>query len=169
MYKAIFGLLLLAAVCQGNEIRNGDFQSGLKHWLHNIKGLKVDPEVKAGNLPAVPIVGPGNIRQDVQLEPDTLYELTFMIKGEKINDASPSDLGARVQLQGGKVWRRVTGDNTGKCLTGSFDWKKIKTQFNTGTFKTGKIRVWMVLNTTGTCWVADFQLNKVESAPAAVK
>lgn len=142
-------------------IKNGNFSQGLQGWLRNKKTTDIDPAVKAGNLPAVRLTEQDQLRQTVTLDPEGVYELSFLIKGENIANMNPSSRGARVMLHGGKNWARVTGNESGKCLVGTFDWKRVTYRFATSDFTTNKVRFLAVIDTTGTCWYADFKLKKV--------
>ena len=154
-----------------SPLKNGDFSDGVKGWMNTSKKVVVDPAVKApGNLPAVKLNGPEDeIRQVLKLEPDTVYEFSFLVKGENIDKSKTWQRGARIMLQGGKIWDRIAEKN-GSCMTGTFDWKRITGTIDTGRFKTSTIRLNAVLDAKGTCWYADFRLKKLKkSEPEAAK
>lgn len=166
MKLRVFFLLSVACMVQASYLPpNGDFTNGLASWLYESKEITVDPLVKAGNLPAVLLPGPSEIRQNLQLEENTIYELSFLAKGEGIDKSSPAKKGARIILHGGKRWERVTDDGAGRCMVGTFDWVRIRHLFSTKAFGTGKVCMKAVLDTQGNFRVADFNIVRVKEDP----
>ncbi len=160
----IVGVITASAAAESPELLlNGDFSAGLKNWTYdNPAAATIDSEVKAGDKPAVRLMGRSEIRQYVELKPETEYELTFLVKGENIPKTNPGKNGARIMLNVGKVWGRATTEKSGACMTGTFDWQRGVFRLNSKKFGSGRLQIKLMLDTTGTCWFADLTLREVK-------
>ena len=166
--KRITTLLLLVfslPTLHADGLLNGDFREGLKHWLHDNKGVCIDPVVKAGEKPAARIPARAELRQHVAIKPDRVYELSYLVKGENISRRNPGRNGARIMLNSGKAWARVTPNSDGSCLTGTFDWKRHVWRFDSSRFPNSRLTVKLILDTDGKCYFADLKLTEVGAAP----
>ncbi|MBE6380233.1 MAG: hypothetical protein E7047_04825 [Lentisphaerae bacterium] len=158
-----------ALILNANAIKNGDFSEGLKYWMRDTDQVKLSETVKAGNKPAVCILPRTELRQVVTIDPDATYELSFLVKGENINAANPGKNGARIMLNAGSVWDRVTANADNRCMTGSFDWQRVVYRFEGSKFKSNKLRIKLVLDTDGKCYFADLKLTEVGTKAPAPK
>ena len=92
------------------------------------------------------------------LEPDSVYELSFHVKGQDI--PSGKNDGARIMVNGGKSWQRFTSDaKSGKPETGTFDWKEGRGKIDTA--RTGtKVKIYLAAGSSGTVWYSGLKLVK---------
>ena len=154
-------LVIVVSMVSGAEIiKNGDFSEGLKYWLVN-KEAEISPTVKAGGKNAVCITRGNGVIQNVAIEPDGIYELSFLVKGENISAANPGKHGGRIILNAGKNYGRCTANDDGSCMTGTFDWKRGVYRFNASKFNSRRLNLNLYLDADGKCYYADVKLKKV--------
>ena len=103
----------------GNIIQNGDFSQGLKQWFATSKSIKVEADV-AGKK-AVCLSGDCQLIQQVPLEPDTDYELSYSIMGDNISAGNARNSGACIVFKGGNRYWRSTPAPNDQRLTGLSD------------------------------------------------
>ena len=161
---ALMAMFTLSA-SEVNLIKNGDFAEGGKHWML-LKGAKVSSDVKADGKNAVAITKGQQVIQNVIVDPQADYLLTFKMKGENIAQGKPGQ-GARIIIRGGKRYGRGTADPKGNSMTGTFDWKEGKALLKGSYFQSNKLVFTMHLDTEGTCYFADFKLVKVAAEAKA--
>ena len=139
----------------------------LTGWnVSSVKNIAVDDQVKVGAM-SVRLRDGGQVWKMLELEPNTQYELTFYVKGEEIE--SGKNQGARIVLNAGKKWGRITAAPDNKPDTGTFDWKQGSGVIDTARFPDSKIRIELNLTGEGTAWFDDLVIVKKKSSPAAVK
>ena len=155
---ALMAMFTLSA-SEVNLIKNGDFAEGGKHW-QLLKGAKVSTDVKADGKNSVVITKGQQVIQNVTVDPQADYLLTFKMKGDNIAKGKPGQ-GARIIIRGGKRYGRGTADPKGNSMTGTFDWKEGKILLKGSYFQSNKLVFTMHLDTEGTCCFADFKLVKV--------
>ena len=156
-----------AEIKSSNLLVNGDFTNGLQGWHVDNKAVAIDPAAKAGDKNAVCLPSNSRIQQSVALEPDTMYEFSFLIKGENIVGTRPFNSGACVVLNSGKIYNRQTPTGDNRRMTGTFDWKRHTFKFNSSKDFNGKrLSVRLEINANGKCYFADVKLVKIGKAPA---
>ena len=169
MRTATFILALMAmftlSASEVNLFKNGDFAEGGKHWML-LKGAKVSSDVKADGKNSVAITKGQQVIQNVIVDPQADYLLTFKMKGDNIAKGKPGQ-GARIIIRGGKRYGRGTADPKGNSMTGTFDWKEGKALLKGSYFQSNKLVFTMHLDTEGTCYFADFKLVKVAAEAKA--
>ena len=99
------------------------------------------------------------LQKIVKLEQDTQYELTFMVKGERIEAIKGK--GAGIVLGGNRKYSRFTSNVDNSLETGTFDWRKGSGIFTTSRFKTGNIAMTLNLNVKGKVWFDKIQFRKI--------
>ncbi len=103
----------------------------------------------------------------VKLEPDTQYELTFMVKGENIEAGKGK--GAGIVLGGNGKYSRFTSNADNSLETGTFDWRKVSGIFSTSRFKTGDIAMVLSINTKGKVWFDKIEFKKLSEVDIAAR
>ena len=161
--STILFLCLSSLIWAGNLVKNGDFTQDLKFWWKTAPNVEVSKNVTADGKKAVCLKDETSLGQGgIKLEPNSVYELTFMVKGENIVASKPFNSGACIVLNANKVWARVTPNTGGARLTGTFDWKRHTYRFNSSRFKNpGKFNIRLDFNAKGTCYFADVKIVKV--------
>ncbi len=149
----------IALNLSANIIKNGDFSLGMKYW--NSQGAVLSDTVKAGDKRAVCVTAKKGMVQSVAIEPNSVYELSFLVKGENITKSNPGKNGGRVILRCGKVYGRATGTADGSCLVGTFDWKRVVYRFESSKFKGSRMVLNFYLDVEGKLYFADIKLKKV--------
>lgn len=138
------------------------FDTALSGWNFTGKGnVDVDSQIKISDR-SVRLEGNSGICRSLRLEPDTRYELSFYIKGKDI--ATGSNSGARIMLNSGKTWGRITTQPSNSPETGTFDWKRGTGVIDTGKFKSGDVTIYLSLNGEGTVWFDGLEIKKVVPA-----
>ena len=122
-------------------IRNGSFENGTEGWV--VKGkCTLNTADKTDGEKSVLVIkkngrGFDEIRQEVKVEPDTDYELTYFVKCQDLvqNDPRAKAFGVSASVSGGG--KRSCWGSAGlwKYDHGTFDWKKVTVRFNTKNFK----------------------------------
>ena len=151
IFSMVFcGIFLL----RGEDIR---FDEKLSGWTGNKKG-DVSLDGDFSGEPAVRLKNGARLIRVFELEPDAVYELSFHVKGQDI--PSGKNDGARIMVNGGKLWQRFTSDaKTGKPETGTFDWKEGRGRIDTA--RTGtKVRIYLAAGSAGTVWYGGLKLVK---------
>ena len=138
-----------------------NFNSKFTGWIvSNRKKVVLDSKIKKGGT-AVRLENDSSIRRNLDLEPNTKYKLSFRIKGQDI--ASGKNQGARIMLNAGKNWGRITATPQNEPDSGTFDWKEGSGIIDTAKFKSGKIAIYLSIKGTGTVWYADVKIEKQET------
>lgn len=138
-----------------------NFNSKFTGWIvSNRKKVVLDSKIKEGGT-AVRLENDSSIRRNLDLEPNTKYKLSFRIKGQDI--ASGKNQGARIMLNAGKNWGRITATPKNEPDSGTFDWKEGSGIIDTAKFKSGKIAIYLSIKGTGTVWYADVKIEKQET------
>jgi len=154
---ALFALLTATSMFAKEFKFDGKFTG----WIvSNRKQVVVDREVKPVGA-AIRLENNSSIHRNLELEPDTKYKITFRIKGQDI--ASDKNKGARIMLNAGKHWERITATPQNEPDTGTFDWKEGSGIIDTAKFKSGKIAIYLSIKGTGTVWYADVKIEKQET------
>ena len=137
------------------------FDSNFTGWtVSNRKKVILDNKIKEGGT-AVRLENDSSIRRNLDLEPNTKYKLSFRIKGQDI--ASGKNQGARIMLNAGKNWGRITAMPQNEPDTGTFDWKEGSGIIDTAKFKSGTITIYFSIRGTGTVWYDDVKIEKQET------
>jgi len=151
-------VLLATASMFAEEIK---FDGKFTGWIvSNRKKVVLDSKIKEGGT-AVRLENDSSIRRNLDLEPNTKYKLSFRIKGQDI--ASGKNQGARIMLNAGKNWGRITATPKNEPDSGTFDWKEGSGIIDTAKFKSGKIAIYLSIKGTGTVWYADVKIEKQET------
>ena len=144
MKKMILGCGLFFAGClllfAQELIRNGSFEKKPDEW--DVKGkYKLDTAEKTEGEHS-PLVTKKNgrgfdeMRQEVKVEPNTDYELTYYVKGQDLVQSNPQakTFGVSISISGGGKRLNYGSAGLWKYDHGTFDWKKVTIRFNTKTF-----------------------------------
>jgi len=155
-------------------VKNGNFSDELNSW-NSKSPYKIDNKIFVSS-PASLKLNTENanrerwVKQDVELEPNTMYELSFYVKGEKLLPSAnlPANLakasGAAVSLYQKRKSLSYGIDGLWKYCQGTFDWKFAKFRFNSKYFKAGKVNFRLcIIRSTGTVWFDNIKLAKVGS------
>ncbi len=142
-----------------NAVKNGDFSEGFKHWAVLKDSLKNPVQIDGKN--AACVTSRKGYVQSVNLEPNAVYELSYLVKGENISSANPGRFGGRIILKGGKVYGRAVATDDGSCMTGTFDWKKGVYRFNASKFTSNRLTIHLYLDVEGKLYFTDLKLRKV--------
>ena len=154
---ALFALLAATSMFAEEFKFDGNFTG----WIvSNRKQVVVDRKIKESGT-AVRLENNSSIHRKLELEPNTRYKITFRIKGQGI--ASDKIKGARIMLNAGKHWERITATPQNEPDTGTFDWKEGSGIINTANFKSGTITIWFSITGTGTVWYDDVKIEKLET------
>ena len=155
-YTILFLLtfLLNSPVLSGDDIVIDKKFTG---WvLNNRSNTFSDPVVKVSRHNAVRLQNGAKMFRTFSLEPDSVYELSFYTRGEKISQGND---GARIIVNGGKQWVRFTSNRNNAPETGSFDWKKGTGRIDTS--RLGKtVRIYLAAGKKGTVWYDELKLIK---------
>ena len=154
-----FSIILSVVFCgvfllHGEDIR---FDEKLSGWSRSKKAdISLDGDFSGE--PAVRLKDGARMFRAFDLESDSIYELSFHVKGQGL-PAKDND-GARVMVNGGKIWQRFTSDaKKGRPETGTFDWKKGIGKIDTS--RTGtKVRLYLAAGSAGTVWYSALKLVK---------
>ena len=122
-----------------------------------IKKVTTEDPSETGNV-SVRLENGVSIGKTLELEPDTKYELSFQIKGEGIRDGK--NQGARIMLNAGNRWERITSQPGNKPETGTFDWRKGSGIIDTAKFPDSRIRVMLNLTGLGKVWFKELKIEK---------
>lgn len=122
-----------------------------------LKKIAVDGSPDAGDL-SVRLENGTSIGKTLELEPDTKYELSFQVKGEGIRDGK--NQGARIMLNAGKHWERITSQPGNKPETGTFDWRQGSGIIDTAKFPDSRIRLMLNLTGQGKVWYKNLKIEK---------
>ncbi len=160
IFLLLIATLLMNSAHGSNIVKNGDFSKGLTYW-NNIGGAVLSTTVKAGDKNSACVTRGKYLVQKVALEPNAVYELSFLVKGENIPGVSSSSQGGRVILHGGKNYGRATTNADGSCMTGTFDWKRGIYRFNSSKFNSKRLDIYLRLDADGKLYYADVKLVKV--------
>ena len=137
------------------------FDRNLTGWQTSAASrIAIDENIKIDKA-AVRLSGGGRLWKILELEPNSQYELTFYIKGEKISTGK--NHGARIVLNSGKKWSRITAAPGNQPDTGTFDWKKGSGIIDTALYPDCKIRLELNLMGEGTVWFDDLVIVKKKS------
>ena len=144
------GIFLLC----GEDIR---FDEKLSGWSRSKKdNISLDGDFSGG--PAVRLKDGARLIRAFDLEPDSIYELSFYVKGQEL-PLKDND-GARIMVNGGKNWQRITSDaKIAKPETGTFDWKEGRGKIDTARMG-AKVRIYLAAGSSGTVWYSGLKLVK---------
>ena len=155
----LLSLLNLSAMDLSFDQKLSGWQSGFRRQVKFdnkvASGAAVRLENKDGQTRA-------SLYRFVDLEPNTRYKLTFFIKGENIQVGK--NLGARIVLNNGNKWQRITSHLSNESETGTFDWRKGEGIIDTSYFPGSKIRIELNITGTGTVWFKDMKIEKISAA-----
>ena len=130
----------------------------LAGWeISALKNIAVEEPSETGEV-SVRLENGASIGKTLELEPDTKYELSFLVKGEDIRDGK--NLGARIMLNAGKRWERITSLPGNKPETGTFDWRQGSGIIDTAKFPDSRIRLMLNLTGQGKVWFKDLKIAK---------
>lgn len=124
-----------------NLIQNGSFENGVDGWT--LKGkCSLETNDKIDGIQSLLVTKKNNrgfdeIRQEIKVQPDTDYELTYYVKCCDLVRSNPNVkiYGVSLYLSGGGKRLCYGSEGMWKYDNGSFDWKKVVIRFNTKTFK----------------------------------
>ena len=125
---------------------------------NNAAGIAIDPEVKISGNSSIRLKDKTMVFRTFELEPDSVYELSFYVKGDQLSGKGND--GARIMVNGGKQWKRFTSDSKNLPERGTFDWKKGRGQIDTSRMGT-KVRIYLAVIGTGTVWYDGLKLIKI--------
>ena len=162
---AMMAAFTLSAAEEVNLIKNGNFAEGTKFWNVSPQVKHVAATGKDGKN-FVELTNQRSVIQTVAIEPDGIYELSFLTKGENIV-AKDKTQGGRVIIRGGKRYARGTADPKGGCMTGTFDWKQGKCTLKASYFQSPNLTITLWLAGDGKCCYTDVKLVKVGSEKKA--
>ena len=167
--KKIAFVTLLSAIGLCCAAADLGFDAKLTGWKSNDRKQVAFVAGDAKNSPAVRLVNDGtakfvNLAKIVELEPNTRYVLSFSIKGEGIEAGNNS--GARIFLNSGKKWARVTSLLGNQQETGTFDWRQGREIVDTADFPNRKIKIELNLRGSGKVWFRDLKIEKEAPPPA---
>jgi len=94
--------------------------------------------------------------KEIQVEPNTPYRITCMVKTENVVPSA-------VNTDGGACISIIEAPEVSKSITGTSDWQKIELMFNSKNRTTIKLGFRLGGNTgtaKGTAWFSDFKLEK---------
>ena len=139
--SALFFAVCVTPLCAEELIRNGGFEDGAEGWV--VKGkCTFDTAEKTEGKQSLRVTkqngrGFDEIRQEVKVEPDTDYELTYYLKCTGIEKANPQARAFGVSVSLAANGKRFCYGSSGvwKYDNGTFDWKKVVVRFNTKMFK----------------------------------
>ena len=152
----VFGMsLCLGLLLSAGEIRIGLDLAGWKK--NNAAGIAPDPEVTVSGKPAIRLKDKAMMFRMLELEPDSVYELSFYVKGDQLSGKGND--GARIMVNGGKQWKRFTTDSKNLPERGTFDWKKGSGMIDTSRLGT-TVRIYLASASGGTVWYDDLKLLK---------
>ena len=130
----------------------------LSGWtVSSIRNVAVDDQIKIG-AQSVRLENGGRVWKTLNLEPNTQYELTFYIKGKDIENGK--NQGARIAINAGKRWERITAQPKNNPDVGTFDWKKGSGIIDTGRFPNSRLRIELLLMGKGTVWYDELKITK---------
>ncbi len=160
----ILGVTALFAVYAQDVTIDNDLSSG---WTRSRLASAVnDTNVKVSSKYSVCLNNDtakhNGLQKIVKLEPDTQYEISFMVKGENIE--GDKNKGAGIVLGGNNKYSLFTSNADNSKETGTFDWRKVTGNFTTSRFKTGEIAVVLSINVKGKVWFDKIQFRKIPEA-----
>ena len=152
--------IILSAVFCGLFLLHGEdlrFDEKLSGWSRSKKDdISLDGDFSGES--AVRLKDGARMIRTFDLEPDSIYELSFYVKGRDI--PSGKNDGARVMVNGGKIWQRFTSDaKKSRPETGTFDWKKGVGKIDTSRLGT-KVKIYLAAGSAGTVWYGGLKLVK---------
>lgn len=156
----LFAAALFAVAADAQE---NWFKDGLKGWtLSNRKTIVLDPTEKLTNFGSLRLMGDATARRVVKLEPNSVYKLSFSVKGKEISNAE--DDGARISCNCKNIrkWFRITSMPNNAPETGTFDWRKGSGLIDTNAAGGTEIVLGFMLKGTGTVWYDDIKLEKLK-------
>ena len=158
--NVLFSALLAGLVLSAEEL---SFDRKLTGWnVSSVKNAAADDQVKVGGEASVRLRDGGQVWKVLELEPNTRYDLTFYVKGEKISGGV--NQGARIALNAGDRWERITATLGNRPDTGTFDWKQGSGVIDTAQFPDSRIRIALRLVGEGTAWFDGLTIVKKESS-----
>ena len=99
--------LCLSLLLPAAEIRIGQDLTG---WTKNhAAGIALDPDVTVSGTPGIRLKDKAMMSRTFELDPDSVYELSFYVKGDQLSGKGND--GARIMVNGGKQWKRFTSDS----------------------------------------------------------
>ena len=150
MKKYISGLIIffLASFANGGESK---FDKELELWKrYSPKQIFLDKEHKVAGPYSIRMENGGTLQRYFTLKPDTVYELSFYVKGKNI--ASSGNDGGRIMLfDGKKKWGRITSRLNSAVESGTFDWRKGSGEIKSSQWGE-KIRISLAMRGKGTIW-----------------
>ena len=152
----IFGIFL----CLGLMLSAEEFwdDQNLTGWKKdNASNISFDTEVKISGKSSLRLKDKAMIFRKFELEPDSVYELSFYVKGDQLSGKGND--GARIMVNGGKHWKRFTSDSKNLPERGSFDWKKGSGLIDTARMGT-TVKIYLAAASTGTVWYDGLNLIK---------
>ena len=165
------GMFLFSLLCAVSSVMAEDiaFDENLSGWqCSDRNAITADTDIRIGNR-SIRLENRGEKRVSagrvLELDPDTLYDVTFYVKGKDIQ--SGPNQGARIGLNAGNHWERISATPGLKPDTGSFDWKLGRGVIDTSRFPDSRIRLELNLIGTGTVWFDELKITK--RAPATKK
>ena len=150
MKKYISGLVIifLASFANGGESK---FDRELELWKrYSPKQIFLDKEHKVAGPHSIRMENGGTLQRYFTLKPDTVYELSFYVKGKDI--VSSGNDGGRIMLfDGKKKWGRITSRLNSAVESGTFDWRKGSGEIKSSQWGE-KIRISLAMRGKGTIW-----------------
>ena len=161
--------IALISTCLAAAEPDLSFEDDLSGWqCSDRNAVMADTDIRIGNR-SIRLENRGEKRVSagrmLELDPDTLYDVTFYVKGKGIQ--SGPNQGARIGLNAGNHWERISATPGLKPDTGTFDWKLGRGVIDTSRFPDSRIRLELNLIGTGTVWFDELKITK--RAPSAKK
>ena len=161
------GMLFLAMLFAVSAVTAEDlgFDENLTSWqCSDRKKITTDTEIRTGKR-SIRLENREENRLSAArvlvLEPDTRYDVSFYVKGKDIQ--SGPDLGARLALNAGNHWERITASWNNLPDTGTFDWRQARGIIDTARLPDNRIRLELILTGTGTVWFDELKITRLQS------
>ena len=158
-------MLILAslAVFAAARAEEFEFDKKLTGWeKHYPAGLSLDEQVKVSAAGSLSLTGGkdrpyANIGKQLDLQPNTKYDISLMVKGSGITGTKTG-----LYLNAGKKW---------DCLVrwkGTFDWEKYTGVLDTGKMGSGKVKLFFTLfGNEGKLWIDNLSITPAQQEKKA--
>lgn len=137
----------------------------LKSWQKNM--ISVDRNVTLNGKESIHLQKKGILSQTFVLEKDARYELTYFVKGSKVEGGSRK--GTLVMLHAGKGWSRITASPGNKPDSGTFDWRKGQGIVDCAALGGNSVKIFLAIRGEGEAWYNGLRLKKLPPSPEKVQ
>jgi len=161
LIKTLFftaAMSMFAASAQENLL-----QDGLKGWtLSNSRKIEIDHSEKVTEPGSLRLCNGATAIRTVNLEPDSIYELSFSVKGKEISAEKGHGAWITAHCKNVRKWFRITGGRNDAPKTGTFDWEKGSSRLDPAVLGGTELLLEFRLVGTGTVWFDDIRMKKVK-------